>query len=91
MIDGDWWDHEPPSPEAFDSKLPFFHDTLSFSQWLQWVFLVRLRELSGDLESWPPRCDVAPMAEEYFKKQFDSNGALIIKLLREIDILITDS
>ena len=33
------WDKEPPSAEAFISDQPFSVDTLTFPQWLQFVFL----------------------------------------------------
>jgi Uncharacterized protein conserved in bacteria len=38
-----WWDDEPPSDEALASTVPFAVDTLSFEQWLQWIFLPRMK------------------------------------------------
>ncbi|MBI2381144.1 MAG: YqcC family protein [Gammaproteobacteria bacterium] len=61
------WEDTPPSAEALASVQPFAVDTLDFSQWLQFIFLARLRmmaELGGEL---PQSCSVLPMAEEAFK------------------------
>ena len=37
------WSAVAPSPEAMASTMPFMYDTLKLQQWLQWVFLPRLR------------------------------------------------
>ena len=61
--DSDEW----PSEDALASTQPFCIDTLEFPQWVQFVLLIRVRELietGGDL---PPKSDIAPMAEEYFR------------------------
>jgi len=39
------WQTDPPSSLALASKLPFCYDTLEFNQWLQWIFLPRLKLL----------------------------------------------
>ena len=39
------WDADEPSPEALASTQPFCIDTLDFPQWLQFVFLPRMRAL----------------------------------------------
>ena len=40
-----WWDEVPPSAEALSSVEPFSVDTLDFHQWLQWIFLVRMKQI----------------------------------------------
>ncbi len=81
------WDHIPPSARALASDQPFCVDTLTLSQWLQFIFLPRLYQLleEGDL---PGRCGVAPMAEEYFKGSELATDALIFAL-GEIDITLS--
>jgi uncharacterized protein YqcC (DUF446 family) len=62
----DLWEHEVPSAEALASTEPFCVDTLSFTQWLQFVFLPRMYALL-EIERLPPgRCEVRPLAEQYF-------------------------
>ncbi|MCL7461995.1 YqcC family protein [Pseudomonas sp. NW5] len=40
-----WWSEAPPAPERLASTAPFCVDTLLFEEWLQWVFIVRMRSL----------------------------------------------
>ena len=80
----DLWESVSPPPQAFDSELPFFHDTMSFPQWLQWVFIARFRAIIEGAHELPGQCDVAPMAEEYFKTS-DLYTDPIVGLLRRFD------
>ena len=40
-----WWSEQPPMSEALASQQPFCVDTLAFEQWLQWIFLPRMKQL----------------------------------------------
>lgn len=40
------WQEQAPSPEALASTQPFAVDTLTFTQWLQFLFIPRLRQLA---------------------------------------------
>ena len=84
MREIDLWEGQSPPAEAFDSLLPFFYDTMNFSQWLQWVFVARFRAILEGAHQLPPNCEVAPMAEEYFK-ELDVYSAPILGLLRRFD------
>lgn len=63
------WQQESPSPQALASTQPFCIDTLSFVQWLQFVFLPRMASLLQNQQALPSECDIAPLAREYFKGQ----------------------
>lgn len=39
------WSPSPPAPEALTSSAPFCLDSMTCSQWLQWVFTPRMRAL----------------------------------------------
>lgn len=78
------WEPTAPTAGAFESKLPFFYDTMTFTQWLQWVFVARFRAILEGGHSLPASCDVAPMAEEFFKG-LDVCADPIIGLLRRFD------
>ena len=41
----DAWLATPPSAEAMASTTPFCMDTMTFSQWLQWFFVPRVRAI----------------------------------------------
>ena len=60
------WQSELPDSAALASKAPFCFDTLTFPQWLQFVFIPRMYELIESSQSLPESCGIAPMAEEYF-------------------------
>lgn len=58
------WQAMPPSPEAMASTTPFCMDTMAFTQWLQWIFIPRVRAIldhGGDL---PKGANIKPYAEE---------------------------
>ena len=82
------WEAEPPSPEALASDQPFAVDTLRFSQWLQFVFIARLRVLVDSRALLPGSCAVRPMAEESLKGLPQDTGQ-IEHLLGEVDALLT--
>jgi len=70
------WDAEPPSAAALASTEPFCVDTLSFPQWLQFVFLPRMHALIDAAQLPPGRCEITPLAEQYF-----AGGKLDVTLL----------
>ncbi|RFQ09873.1 pseudouridine synthase, partial [Pseudomonas sp. ATCC 13867] len=37
------WGEERPSQEALSSQEPFCVDTLALEEWLQWIFLPRMK------------------------------------------------
>ena len=81
---------EPPSGEALASRQPFCIDTLRFPQWVQFVFLPQLTDRLRAGEAMPDYCEVAPMAEEYFRTEQMAADALV-EALRELDRLVTAS
>jgi uncharacterized protein YqcC (DUF446 family) len=82
------WDADEPAAEALASSQPFCIDTLSFPQWLQFVFLPRMRALLDADVPLPAQCAIAEMAEMQFGA---GEGLELIALLREIDLAVVDS
>lgn len=81
------WQHQAPSLEALASTEPFCVDTLTFAQWLQFIFLPRMHALVAAGQLPPGKCEIKPMAEEYFREgQFD--GANILRAIGELDAAI---
>ena len=80
------WEGVCPPASAFESQLPFFVDTMRFSQWLQWVFIARFQALIEGDHPLPAQCNVAAMAEEALKGM-DVDVAEIIDLLKQFDDL----
>lgn len=71
------WRDLPPSPKALASSQPFAVDTLSLPQWLQWIYLQRLRALLEADAPLPRGALVRPYAEEYFSTSGEPAGDLI--------------
>lgn len=85
----DLWEEQPPPPHAFLSPNPFCFDTMAVPQWLQWVFMPRMREtLAMDLPL-PAACQIAPVVELYFDDLGAEHGQLV-SLLEEFDGLMPD-
>ncbi len=82
------WEAERPSEEALQSTQPFCIDTLEFTQWLQFVFVVRMKVIIEQGHPLPAVSGMAPMAEEYFRARPESGHGLI-QALEEIDQLLS--
>lgn len=82
-----WWQAQAPSAEALSSQEPFCVDTLAFEQWLQWIFLPRMKQLLEVGAALPSVSGIQPMAEQVYGGQIEKARALI-KLLGEFDQLI---
>jgi uncharacterized protein YqcC (DUF446 family) len=79
------WESVPPAPAALESVEPFCVDTLALPQWLQWIFLPRMRALLDARAALPPKCGVAAMAEMFFIAREDAAALRIVAVLRDID------
>jgi uncharacterized protein YqcC (DUF446 family) len=74
---------------ALSSIEPFCVDTLTLPQWLQFIFIPRLRSLMAEGQALPERCEVLPMAEEYFKV-LTLDSAPVRKAISLIDDCLTN-
>ena len=83
------WDEEPPSAEALASTQPFAIDTLTFPQWLQFIFLPTMYHLVEEHADLPAECGITPMAEEYFRGSELATSALLAAL-SAVDRLLSD-
>jgi uncharacterized protein YqcC (DUF446 family) len=83
------WDALSPGPQALQSTQPFAFDTLEFDQWLQWVFLPKLRQLLAMQLPLPQSCAISPMAEEVYGAD-DPAGRRLIVIIARIDALLSE-
>lgn len=75
------WQAVSPTKEALTSQEPFCLDTMGFDQWLQWVFVARLRAAVEANASLPRKSEISPLAQEFFKtrgKECDKLLSLIV-------------
>lgn len=84
----DLWESRPPPPHALMSEQPFCFDTLTFTQWLQWVFIVRVDELLANDRPLPAQSDIHPLAEHVFAEH-DYDSAALLELIRRFDEIVT--
>ncbi|MFT6051191.1 MAG: hypothetical protein ACI9B9_000831 [Halioglobus sp.] len=82
------WQKIPPPVAALASTEPFAVDTLTLSQWLQFIFLPTLYRRIEHGQALPQRCGITPMAEEYYRGS-DLSTAALLATLRHIDDLLT--
>ena len=77
-----FWRDISPSTTQLASTEPFCIDTLTFSEWLQFVFLVKMQFLLDNQIALPENMAIAPMAEEAFKTQNQATPALLALLVK---------
>lgn len=78
------WQNQPLRPGQMDFKQAFGMDTMAFSQWLQFVFLPRVREAVAS-NNFPDGSSVGAQAV----REFDgfSEADQLVTLLSEFDAL----
>ncbi|WP_067517430.1 YqcC family protein [Endozoicomonas ascidiicola] len=81
------WAQMPPSIEALSSTTPFCMDTMHFSQWLQWIFIPRIRAILDAGGSLPTGSDMKPYAEEALPMERLSSQELL-NLIEKFDQLM---
>lgn len=59
-----YWLEQSPSWEALSSVEPFCVDTLSCTEWLQWIYIPRLRAIIDQKGTLPMGAQVHSYAEE---------------------------
>nr|WP_262923658.1 MULTISPECIES: YqcC family protein [Pseudomonas] len=85
-----WWSAEPPSEQALASVAPFAVDTMSFEQWLQWIFLPRMKFILEHGDPLPNASGILVMAETVFVDRPQESRELR-RLLAAFDQLISPS
>lgn len=83
------WESAMPSPERLASEVPFCHDTLEFTQWVQWIFIPRFRAVLEGGHELPQACAIAPVAELALD-QLAADTSRLLERLREVDRLVTE-
>ncbi len=82
------WDESRPADSDLSSTTPFCLDTLKFEQWLQWIFLPRMKDTLEQTKPLPAQSAIFEYAEECLHKNDPSTNALL-KQLKIFDELIS--
>lgn len=78
------WSHERPTAEALASTLPFCYDTLELEQWVQFVFLGRMREILEQGDRLPDTCAIYPYVE-MLRGAGKTVNPKLAKLIHQVD------
>lgn len=84
----DLWSEQAPSEQALASSVPFACDQMSFPNWLQFIFLARMRMLIHSRQPLPNSIGLTPMAEQVWQGE-DMRGLIVI--LKQLDTLLNDA
>lgn len=82
------WASSPPDAQAFASQEPFCVDTLSFEQWLQWIFLPRMKDILERDDLLPTVSGILAMAEMVYQRR-PLEMAGLLRALKAFDELIS--
>ena len=81
------WETHSPDPLALASREPFCVDTLRFEQWLQWIFLPRMKNILESGAALPATSGILAMAEVVYRES-PSQVAGLLEALKTFDRLI---
>ncbi|MDX2368101.1 MAG: YqcC family protein [Colwellia sp.] len=82
------WQKRRPNLCEMASTLPFHCDTLTFEQWLQFVFIERISLMIENKQPLPSEISLLPMAEESFKNIGNKVNKLI-DIIGQLDCLLS--
>ena len=82
------WSDNRPDGESLSSTLPFCYDTLEIEQWLQFIFLGRMRELLEQGDDLPETCSIYPYIEMLAGAGKNVDPRLV-ELVKQVDEKIT--
>ena len=82
------WQAKPPPAEALVITHAFGGDKLAIEQWLQFIFIPRVRQIIAERGKFPAGSQVAQQAFRQWKMWGDApNVDDLLKLLREFDAM----
>ncbi|PID65829.1 MAG: pseudouridine synthase [Gammaproteobacteria bacterium] len=83
------WTQATPSAQQLASREPFCIDTMTFEQWLQWVFIPQLSDLlkQPSFNGLPNHSDIHPIAD-YLLAAYPQDTQAITATIKKIDELL---
>ena len=84
----DWWEEQAPPASTLASQQPFCVDQLAFEQWLQWVFLPRMKDIIETSRPLPTQSGIFVYAEECLR-HYGSRSTHLLALIKRFDELVT--
>lgn len=84
------WTAESPSAEALMSQEPFAVDAMDFNEWLQWLFIPRLKMMIDNQMPLPKGANISAMGEVFCQVKCISTTKLL-DCLNQIDAAMNDA
>lgn len=84
----EYWQEIPPSAAALKSTAPFCCDTMPLHQWLQFIFLPKMRHMILLKLPLPKKIAIAPFAQVAYADE-QQKAATLVAMLAEIDWLLS--
>jgi uncharacterized protein YqcC (DUF446 family) len=81
-----YWQSEPLRPEQYEFRSAFAMDTMAFSQWLQFIFIPRVKNMIETGQKFPPDSQNGAQAVREFDG--DDRAQELVTLLSEFDEII---
>jgi uncharacterized protein YqcC (DUF446 family) len=81
-----YWQNAPLRPEQYQFHMAFAMDTMAFSQWLQFIFIPRVKNMIETGEKFPPDSQNGAQAVREFDG--DDRAQELVDLLSEFDEII---
>ena len=78
------WEVTMPSSAALMNTTPFCADTLHFNQWLQWLFVPRMKMILEQALPLPQQCDI----HTYVELQCHGDCGTLLQLIKRFDELV---
>jgi uncharacterized protein YqcC (DUF446 family) len=85
------WDSNQPAVAELSSREPFCLDTLRFEQWLQWIFLPRMKQILEHGKPLPRKSGIHVYAQEYLQKKDPPTTRLLMHIKRFDDLITIQS
>ena len=84
------WSDKDPSEHDLSSTEPFSVDRLDFEQWVQWIFLPKMKVIIEQGQSLPSVSGIRHMAEHVFGQR-RGNWKPLLRHFEAFDLLISPS
>ncbi|KGJ96246.1 YqcC-like domain containing protein [Colwellia psychrerythraea] len=84
----DLWQTQIPTTTELASSAPFCCDTLTFEQWLQFIFIPKIMQMIKLRQPLPTKIGLSPMAEQVYKHLVDNTKPLL-NVIHKIDQVMT--
>ncbi len=86
------WSDTPPDAKAMQSQEPFCVDSMAIEQWLQWIFIPKMQQMSAlpDFQGFAQRSDIHTMVDYIFTTYHQKTDDITMTI-KKIDALLNEN